>query len=82
MADSIKYEMEIHCVKVFMGSNGWCLKRLPLFFKDGGIGLENIYQSLDMVPTCLLWLIWWEHNTCIFEDTDRPVDSLMSMLDV
>ena len=44
MADSIKYEMEIHCVKVFMGSNGWCLKRLPLFFKDGGIGLENIYQ--------------------------------------
>ena len=43
---------------------------------------KTFIKCLDMVPTCLLWLIWREHNTCIFEDTDRPVDSLMSMLDV
>lgn len=27
-----------------------------------------------------MWLIWWERNTRIFEDIERPVDLLRSML--
>ena len=27
----------------------------------------------NMVPACLMWLLWWERNTCTFEDTERQV---------
>ena len=33
-----------------------------------------------MVPTCLLLLIWKERNARTFEDIDRPVDLLKSLL--
>lgn len=34
----------------------------------------------NMVPACLMWLIWWEHDTRTFEDTERHVDLLKYML--
>ena len=33
-----------------------------------------------MVLAYLMWLIWWEHNTCTFEDIERPLDLLKSLL--
>ena len=33
-----------------------------------------------MVPTRLMWLIWREHNTLPFEDIERPLDLLKSLL--
>ena len=34
----------------------------------------------NMVPACLMWLIWKEHNACTFEDTKRLVDCVKSLL--
>ena len=33
-----------------------------------------------MVWACLMWLVWWECNTRIFEDNERPLDLLKSLL--
>ena len=42
-----------------------------------GKHFSNIW---NMVPSCLMWLIWWECNTCTFEGTERPLDLLKSLL--
>ena len=42
-----------------------------------GKQFSNIW---NMVLACLMWLIWWEHNTCTFEDFERPLDLLKSLL--
>ena len=34
----------------------------------------------NMVPACLMWLIWRERNSRTFEDIGRPVDLLESFL--
>ena len=34
----------------------------------------------NMVPACLMWLIWRERNTRNFEDVERSVDLLKSLL--
>ena len=34
----------------------------------------------NMVPACLMWLIWRQRNTCTFEDVERSVDLLKSLL--
>ena len=33
-----------------------------------------------MVPACLMWLIWKEQNTHIFEDVEKSADFLKSLL--
>ena len=33
-----------------------------------------------MVAVCLMWLIWQECNTSIFEDIERPLDLVKSLL--
>ena len=33
-----------------------------------------------MVPAYLMWLIWKERNTCIFEDIEKSADFLKSLL--
>ena len=33
-----------------------------------------------MVPACLMWLIWREQNTHMFEDVEESVDFLKSLL--
>ena len=33
-----------------------------------------------MVLACLMWLVWQECNTHIFEDNERPLDLLKSLL--
>ena len=34
----------------------------------------------NMVPTCLMWLIWKERNARTFEETERLVDFVKSLL--
>ena len=33
-----------------------------------------------MVPACFMWLTWKEHNARTFEDIERTVDLLKSLL--
>ena len=34
----------------------------------------------NMVPACLIWLVWTERNTCIFEDNERTLNLLKPLL--
>lgn len=31
-------------------------------------------------PLCLMWIVWKEHNNCILEDDEKPLDQLKSLL--
>ena len=42
-----------------------------------GIHSSNVW---NMVPACLMWLTWKERNAQTFEDTERTVDLLKSLL--
>ena len=56
-------------------------KWLALFFLLEEIGLEsNLSTIWNTVPTCLMWLVWQERNTRTFEDSERPLDLLKSLL--
>ena len=50
-----------------------------LFAWENFLGLH--YSSIwNMVPACLMWLIWKERNTRIFEDVEKSTDFLKSLL--
>ena len=34
----------------------------------------------NMVPACLMWLVWKEHNARTFEDIERPIGPLKTSL--
>ena len=34
----------------------------------------------NMVPACLMWLVWKECNAQTFEDIERPIDMLKNLL--
>jgi hypothetical protein len=34
------------------------------------------FRSLRLVPLCLIWCVWREHNICSFEDCERMVPYL------
>ena len=34
----------------------------------------------NMVPSCLMWLVWYKRNTCTFEDKEIPLDLFKSLL--
>ena len=34
----------------------------------------------NLVPSCLMWLVWQEYNNHIFEDVEKPIDHLKSLL--
>ena len=42
-----------------------------------GVDSSSIW---NMVPACLMWLIWREQNTRTFEDVEKSVDLLKSLL--
>ena len=74
---SIVSLLMLYRVKFFwyLGSGGWYQRLLLLFFfacrNWFGEHLSNIW---NMVPTCIMWLVWQEHNTCTFENIERPLD--------
>ena len=43
--------------------------------------LEKFSSNIwNMVLTCLMWLVWKEHNAQTFEDIERPIDLLKTLL--
>ena len=44
-------------------------------------GLGKLLSKIwNMVASCLMWLVWREHNTCTCENNERPLNLLKSML--
>ena len=41
---------------------------------------KRLSTAWNMVPTCLMWLVWKERNTSIFEDKERSLDLLKASL--
>ena len=41
---------------------------------------KHLSTIWNMVLTCLMWLVWVECNTCIFEDNERPLYHLKALL--
>ena len=50
-----------------------------LFAWENFLGLQSS-SVWNMVPAYLVWLIWRERNTRIFEDVEKSADSLKSLL--
>ena len=44
--------------------------------------LVGTYSSKvwNLVPSCLMWLVWKECNVQTFEDVERPIDMLKNLL--
>ena len=51
----------------------------PLFAWRNWLGTysSNVW---NMVPACLMWLVWKERNVRTFEDIERPIDMLKNLL--
>ena len=77
-----KYAHALWCEVFLMFGIQWVMPKTVTFLLYGWRNWfgEHLSTIWNMVQGCLLWLIWQEHNTNIFEDTDRPVDLLKSML--
>ena len=41
---------------------------------------KHLSTAWNMVPACLMWLVWKERNTSIFEDKERSLDLLKAFL--
>ena len=41
---------------------------------------KHLSTIWNMAPACLMWLVWQECNTHIFEDKERMLDHLKSLL--
>ena len=41
---------------------------------------HSFFQCLEYGTVCLMWLTWKEHNARTFEDTERTLDLLKSLL--
>ena len=41
---------------------------------------HSFFQCLEYGTACLMWLTWKEHNARTFEDTERTLDLLKSLL--
>ena len=62
-----------------LGLSGWCWGQslLSAWWNWLGIQSSNVW---NMVLVCLMWLTWEEHNAQTFEDIERIVDLLKSLL--
>ena len=50
-----------------------------LFARKNHLGVHSS-TTWNMVPACLMWLIWRERNTRPFEDVERSFDLLKFLL--
>ena len=41
---------------------------------------KHLSTIWNMVPACLMWLVWTKRNTRIFEDNERTLDLLKALL--
>ena len=59
----------------------WVMPRMVvslLFAWENYLGLHS--SVWNMVPTCLMWLIWRERNTRTYEDVEKSAEFLKSLL--
>jgi hypothetical protein len=46
----------------------------------GGIGLGRSLSGVwNLIPSCLMWIIWRERNNCTFEDKETTMDKLLEI---
>ena len=53
---------------------------VPLLFAWRNWFGKHLSITWNMVPACLMWLVCQERNNHIFEDNERPLDLLKSLL--
>ena len=41
---------------------------------------KHLSTIWNMVPACLMWLVWTECNTCTFDENERTLDLLKALL--
>lgn len=40
---------------------------------------KHLSEVWNMVPFCLMWTIWREHNNLTFEDVENPVNRIIEV---
>ena len=60
----------------------WVMPRMVVSLLCAWENYLGIHSSSiwNMVPACLMWLIWRKRNTCTFEDVEKSIDLLKSLL--
>ena len=51
----------------------------PLFAWRNWLGTHSS-KVWNMVPACLIWLVWKELNARTFEDIERPIDMVKNLM--
>lgn len=69
-----------HCEKAHQL---WCFGPYQGMILDLLSGWRNwlgkyLLDIWNLVPLCLMWCIWREHNKCMFEDVDSLGDQLLA----
>ena len=62
-----------------LGFSGLCHCQLQCYYLVGGIGLGQSSVIWNLMPACLMWIVWKE-NSCMLEDFERSLDHLKSLL--
>ena len=82
MLHHCKYAYAFWCEVFLMFGIQWVMPKIVatlLFGWRNWLG-KHFSKIWNMVPTCLMRLIWREQNTCTFEDTVRFADILKFQL--
>ena len=64
----------------FFSFSTWSLVFSSFFFMWRNWFGRHHSTIWNMVPACLMWLVWQERNTRTFEDKERTLDHLKSLL--
>ena len=51
-----------------------------LFFGPRNWVGKHLHHVLNLILLCLMLIVWKECNSCTFEDIERPIDQLISLL--
>ena len=77
-----KFSHALWCEAFAVFGIQWVMPRLvSSFFFIKRDWFEKHFSTIwNMVPTCLMWLVWQECNARIFDDKERTLDHLKSLL--
>ena len=64
----------------YLGFSGWCERRSLLYYLHVWISWETVFKYLEYGTGLSNVVIPQECNTCTFEDIERPLDHLKSLL--
>ena len=66
-------------VSDLLGFNGSCQALWKAWCIVGAFGWENLIKTWNMVPGCLMWIVWTERNRHSFEDTKKSLVQLQAL---